>query len=145
MSIKAVGLTDAEIRNLVPSTANRIELPDQIVPGLRIRVGQSGAKTFILRKRVGGHWKNITIGPFKDYFGLADASKKARSILLDIDNGRGAAPDTSLMVECGLGYPAVIPRSAFKHAPWNGLPRGPASIRIRSVSSSGSAEPRSGV
>ncbi len=90
MSNKTVGLTDAKIRGLIPSTTSRIELPDHIIPGLRIRVGQSGIKTFILRKRVGGTWKNITIGPFKEYFGLADARKKARSILLDIENGKGA-------------------------------------------------------
>jgi hypothetical protein len=50
-----------------------MEWPDHIVPGLRIRVGRSGAKTFILRKRVGERWRNITVGPFKEYFGLADA------------------------------------------------------------------------
>ena len=90
MSHSPVGLTDAKIRSLAPPAAGRKEWPDHIVPGLRIRVGQSGAKTFVLRKRVGGRWRNITIGTFKEYFGLADARRKARSILLDIENGKGA-------------------------------------------------------
>lgn len=90
MSTNRVGLTDAKIRSLTPPVKGQQEWPDHIVPGLRIRVGRTGAKTFILRKRVGERWRNITVGPFKDYFGLADARKKARSILLDIDNGKGA-------------------------------------------------------
>lgn len=90
MSNKVVGLTDAKIRSLVAPDSGRKEWPDHIIPGLRIRVTPSGAKTFVLRKRVGGKWRNITIGPFKAYFGLADARKKARSILIDIDNGKGA-------------------------------------------------------
>ena len=88
MPSKANGLTDAKIRSLIPPAAGREEWPDHIVPGLRIRVGPSG-KTFVLRKRVVDRWRNITIGPFKEYFGLADARKKARSILVDIENGRG--------------------------------------------------------
>ena len=90
MTSKPVGLTDAKIRSLTPPDMGQKEWADHIIPGLRVRVGRSGAKTFILRKRVGERWRNITIGPFKDYFGLADARKKARSILLDIENGRGA-------------------------------------------------------
>ena len=90
MSTNKVGLTDAKIRSLTPPVKGQQEWPDSIVPGLRIRVGSSGAKTFILRKRVGDRWRNITVGPFREYFGLADARKKARSILLDIENGRGA-------------------------------------------------------
>lgn len=90
MPAKPVGLTDAKIRSLIAPVKGQQEWPDHIIPGLRIRVGRSGAKTFILRKRVGGRWRNITVGPFKDYFGLADARKKARSILLDIENGKGA-------------------------------------------------------
>lgn len=90
MNTIKVGLTDAKIRSLVPPAKGQEEWPDHIIPGLRIRVGRSGARTFILRKRVGERWRNITIGPYKEYFGLADARKKARSILLDIENGKGA-------------------------------------------------------
>ena len=90
MRTSKVGLTDAKIRSLIPPIKGQQEWPDHIIPGLRVRIGRSGAKTFILRKRVGDRWRNITIGPFKEYFGLADARRKARSILLDVENGKGA-------------------------------------------------------
>ena len=90
MASKNHGLTDAKIRSLGAPVNGQLEWPDHIVPGLRVRVGQTGKKTFILRKRIGDRVRNITIGPYKEYFGLADARKKARSILLDIDNGKGA-------------------------------------------------------
>ena len=87
---KTVGLTDAKIRGLIPSTTSRNECPIISSQAFVFASVKSGIKTFILRKRVGEQWKNITIGPFKEYFGLADARKKARSILLDIENGKGA-------------------------------------------------------
>ena len=51
-----VGLTDAKIAGLKAPTAGQIELADGIVPGLRLRMGASGIKTYILRKRVQGKW-----------------------------------------------------------------------------------------
>ena len=44
----------------------------------------------MLRKRVGSDVRNITIGRFSSRFTLADARKKARSILIDIESGKGA-------------------------------------------------------
>lgn len=59
-----------------------------MVAGLRIRVGTSGAKTFIVRKRIGGQIANVTVGRFHDQrFTLADARKKARTLLNDIEGG----------------------------------------------------------
>jgi hypothetical protein len=76
MPDKANGLTDAKIRGLQTPASGREEWSDHIVPGLRLRVDQSGKKTFILRKRVGERRRNITIGPYKEYFGLTDAKKR---------------------------------------------------------------------
>ena len=53
-----VGLTDAKIAGLKAPTAGQIELADGIVPGLRLRMGASGIKTYILRKRVQGKCVN---------------------------------------------------------------------------------------
>ena len=66
-----------------------MELLDQLVGGLRVRVGASGRKTFILRKRVGASVRNVTLGRFSDAFTLADARKKARSLLIDLESGKG--------------------------------------------------------
>ena len=59
--VAAVGLTDAKIKGLKPPATGQDEYPDSLVPGLRLRVGSSGAKTFILRKRVGGRARNLTL------------------------------------------------------------------------------------
>jgi integrase len=80
-----LALTDAKIKALKPPLAGQMEIADSTVPGLRLRIGVSGAKTFVLRKRVGGKARNITLGRYSDRMGLADARKKARSLLSDIE------------------------------------------------------------
>ncbi|MAF63594.1 site-specific integrase [Blastomonas sp. CCH5-A3] len=87
MVSKPVGLTDAKIRGLKAPAEGQVEIKDAIVPGLRLRVGASGARTFLLRKRVAGVVRNITIGRYSDRFGLMDARKKARIVLSDIEAG----------------------------------------------------------
>lgn len=74
-----VGLTDAKILGLKAPVSGRAEIADKLISGLRVRIGTSGAKTFILRKRVGGRVKNITLGRYGSRFGLADARKKPRT------------------------------------------------------------------
>lgn len=78
-------LTDAKIRDLRPPRSGQIEVRDKSVPGLRVRVGMSGTKSFVLRKRVAGKYRNVTIGRFSERFGLAEARKRARQILSDIE------------------------------------------------------------
>lgn len=55
-------LTDAKIKGLKGPEKGQIEHSDSDVPGLRVRIGVTGAKTFILRKRVAGQIRNITLG-----------------------------------------------------------------------------------
>lgn len=86
-----VGLTDAKIAGLKAPTAGQIELADGIVPGLRLRMGASGIKTYILRKRVQGKWLNVTIGRHGPSFTLAHARKKARDLLVDVEQGKSIA------------------------------------------------------
>ena len=90
MPRKHVGLTDAKIRGITPPPSGQAEWSDNLFPGLRIRIGKSGAKTFILRKRIGSEVRNITLGRYSVSFGLAEARKKARSLIIDIDSGKGA-------------------------------------------------------
>ncbi|TXG81804.1 MAG: DUF4102 domain-containing protein [Sphingomonadales bacterium] len=86
-----VGLTDAKIAGLKAPVAGQIELADGIVPGLRLRMGASGIKTYILRKRVQGKWLNVTIGRHGPSFTLAHARKKARDLLVDVEQGKSIA------------------------------------------------------
>lgn len=88
----AVGLTDAKLQGLKAPATGRIELSDTMVPGLRVRLGTSGVKTFIVRKRVGGALRNITVGRYGPRFTLADARRKARSLLSDIEAGGDPTP-----------------------------------------------------
>lgn len=88
-----VGLTDAKIKGLKPPAAGQAEYADSLVPGLRLRVGASGAKTFILRKRVGGRARNLTLDRYHERrFTLADARKKARALISDIEAGAEPQP-----------------------------------------------------
>lgn len=83
-----VGLTDAAIKGLKGSPDGRVEIADKVVNGLRLRVGKSGTKTFIVRKRVGSRLSNVTVGRYHDpRFKLADARKMARTMLNDIEGG----------------------------------------------------------
>lgn len=84
----AVGITDAKIAGMKPPVSGQLEVSDQMVPGLRVRIGTSGARTFILRKRIGGRLRNITLGRYGPRFSLSDARKKARSLLVDIEAGK---------------------------------------------------------
>jgi integrase len=98
-------LTDTKIKNLVPPATGQEEYPDTDVPGLRVRIGKSGKKTFILRKRVGGKPKNATIGAWHPIrFTMADARRKARQLVSDLEAGGDAlakvraVPSSSLTV-----------------------------------------------
>jgi integrase len=91
--VAAVGLTDAKIKGLKPPATGQDEYPDSLVPGLRLRVGSSGTKTFILRKRVGGRARNLTLDRYHERrFTLADARKKARALISDIEAGEELQP-----------------------------------------------------
>jgi integrase len=78
-------LTEARIRALRPPVKGQAEYRDAVVPGLRLRVGVSGVKSFVLRKRVAGIYRNITLGRYSERLQLADARKKARQILSDVE------------------------------------------------------------
>ena len=86
-----VGLTDARIAGLKAPVTGQIELADSIVTGLRLRMGASGIKTYILRKRVQGKWLNVTIGRHGPSFTLANARRKARDLLVDVEQGKNIA------------------------------------------------------
>jgi integrase len=86
--VAVAGLTDAKIKAIRPPESGQAEYRDAMVPGLRLRVGSSGTKTFILRKRVGGKFRNLTIDRYHERrFTLADARKKARALISDIEMG----------------------------------------------------------
>lgn len=88
----AVTLTDAKIAGLKSPASGQVEITDKTVPGLRVRIGASGVKSFIVRKRVGGKIKVVTLGRYGARFTLADARKAARTALSDLDAGKDIVP-----------------------------------------------------
>lgn len=91
---KKTKLTDAKIKGLKAPASGQAEFPDADVPGLRVRVGASGKKSFILRKRIGSRQANITLGQYhEDRFTLAAARKKARETISDIEAGKDPRPE----------------------------------------------------
>lgn len=85
---QATKLTDSKLQALKAPDAGQIEISDADVPGLRVRIGKSGVKTFILRKRAAGKVKNITLGRYGPRFTLAQARRKARAIVSDLEAGK---------------------------------------------------------
>jgi len=83
-----INFTDAKISGLKRPLKGQTEFSDAKVPGLRVRIGASGKPSFIVRKRIGGKIKVITLGTYSSRFGLADARKKARSVLSDLEAGK---------------------------------------------------------
>ena len=85
--MKPAAITDAKLKAMKPPATGRFELSDTIVPGLRVRMSASGIQSFIVRKRIAGKPSNITLGRYGPRFGLAEARKKARAVLSDIEAG----------------------------------------------------------
>lgn len=88
----SITLTDAKLAGMKRPPSGQVEIIDKTVPGLRVRIGQSGKPSFIIRKRVGGKIRVITLGQYSARFSLADARKAARSALSDLDAGKAVAP-----------------------------------------------------
>ena len=86
----ATKLTDSKLKSLKAPITGQAEYSDSDVPGLRVRIGTSGVKTFIVRKRWAGKIKNITLGRYSPRFGLAEARKKARALISDLEAGKSA-------------------------------------------------------
>lgn len=73
-------LTDAKVAAVKPPAAGRDEYPDAKVTGLRLRVGTSGRKTWIVRARAGERVINRKIGSYPP-MGIAAARKAAEKVL----------------------------------------------------------------
>lgn len=76
-------LTDARVAAIKPPPTGQDEHADDLVTGLRLRVGAGGRKAWIVRTRVGGKSINKTLGAYP-LVGLANARSLAKTFLLDI-------------------------------------------------------------
>jgi hypothetical protein len=55
-------LTDKDVKNLSAAPGQRVEIPDDIQRGLRIRVTDKGVKTWSVQRRINGRKRRFTIG-----------------------------------------------------------------------------------
>lgn len=90
-------LTDAKLQGLKPPKVGQREVSDSKVPGLRARIGRSGRISFVIRKRVSGTMRVVTLGHYGARFTLADARKAARSMLSDIEDGTLPVPKSRVV------------------------------------------------
>ena len=76
-------LTDAKVAAIKLPLTGQDEHPDDLVTGLRLRVGAGGRKAWIVRTRAGGKPINKTLGTYP-VLRLSDAREAARTLLRDI-------------------------------------------------------------
>ena len=97
-------LTEPLIRNLKPATAGqRYAVADAVVPGLKVRVTDKGAKSFVLWRRYPGA-KNSAAARSLGKVGeltLADARTKARAWLSLLAQGKDpSVEDVASVTTC---------------------------------------------
>lgn len=83
-------LTDARVLSIKPPASGQEEHPDELVTGLRLRVGSGGRKAWIVRTRAGPKVINKTLGSYPT-LSLADARDAAKTLLMGIAKN-GARP-----------------------------------------------------
>lgn len=76
-------LTDSRVASLKPPAAGQEEHADDLVTGLRLRIGAGGRKAWIVRTRAGGKPINKTIGTYP-LLSLGKARDEAKKLLIEI-------------------------------------------------------------
>ncbi|WBX83017.1 tyrosine-type recombinase/integrase [Sphingosinicella microcystinivorans] len=76
-------LTDARVAAIKPPATGQEEHADDLVQGLRLRVGAGGRKAWIVRARAGGKVVNKGLGPYPT-LSLASARDSARNFLITL-------------------------------------------------------------
>ncbi len=87
-----VPLTDRTLRHLVSTASRRQDVWDETLSGFGIRISPGGQCSFVVRYRVHGRLRRLTIGPYPRIT-LADARQHARDALRDANFGVDRAAD----------------------------------------------------
>lgn len=79
-------LTDSRVRSIALPATGQAEHADDLVQGLRLRVGAGGKKAWIVRTRAGGKPVNKTLGAYP-VLSVAGARQAALTFLRDLATG----------------------------------------------------------
>src|SRR5262245_5757130 len=81
-------LTDVSVRKIAPPTSGRIEVFDQMLPWLALRITSNGHRSYVVRARIKGRAQPIryTLGDAR-LLTLQDARQKGRDALLKMQAG----------------------------------------------------------
>lgn len=107
-------LTTKFVENHKPNPSQRLDIRDELMPGLVLRISTSGTKTFCLHKRIGGKMRRLTIGRC-GVLSLSEARERVRQILYEIETGQ-FEDRTGVKVATKPTLGEVIPDYIEKHA-----------------------------
>ena len=80
-------LTDAKLKAIKAPLKGQLEFADSDCVGLRFVIGSTGKRRWIVRKRIAGKYRKVTLGDYPG-IGLGKARKKAFEACSDIEQGR---------------------------------------------------------
>ena len=80
-------LTDAKLKAIKAPSKGQLEFSDSDCVGLRFVIGSTGKRRWIVRKRIAGKFRKVTLGDDPE-IGLAKARKKAFEACSDIEQGK---------------------------------------------------------
>jgi len=102
-------LTAALVGKTLPPVSGRIEINDTIIPQLALRVTPTGARSYVLRTRVGGTQVRYTVGDARG-MELKDAREKASEVLKKCRAGINPQEDKrTLFLEAERAEKLAIP------------------------------------
>src|SRR5262245_58170134 len=104
----ALNLTDRGITALPIPTADQRQRDhwDRTMRGFGVRVSCGGKRVFVVRYRVAGRLRRLTLGPYPA-LSLADARRKARQVLGDVAHGEDPAEEKQVRRE-GLRFSDLV-------------------------------------
>ncbi len=108
----AVKLTNALVRNTEPAAGKRLELSDQTVTGLGIRITATGSRSWFVRYRTPAGQKRRKFGTFPA-LSIAQARQEAKAILASI--GKGARRHRKTVIERATARAPKIDRALSRN------------------------------
>jgi len=116
-------LTAALVGKTLPPISGRVEINDTIIPQLALRVTPTGARSYVLRTRVGGTQVRYTVGDARG-MELKDAREKASEVLKKCRAGINPQDDKrAQLLEAEraekLAVPTVVEDFLVRHASKN--------------------------